>query len=145
MDTLAVLAATHQVLASYPQTLLTDVERGRAEKFRFADDRSDFVAAHLLVRACGGEVLGRSPADLTLSQQCPTCAGPHGPPRLAPAEGLAVSLAHTRGHVAACAGPGPVGVDVERLHGRMDGQVLYGVLAEAEARWVRASAQPQRA
>ena len=144
MQTLAVIGASQQVLSAYPETLLTDVERKRADGFRFESDRCDFVAAHLLVRACGGEVLGRSPAELSVAQLCPVCAGTHGPPRLVEAPEVAVSLAHTRGYVAACAGRAPVGVDVERLDGSRF-SVLFDVLAEAEARWVQASADPRRA
>jgi 4'-phosphopantetheinyl transferase len=144
VDTLAVIGVTEQVLSAYPETLLNDMERQRADAFKFDVDRRDFVAAHLLVRACGGEILGCPPDKLNVAQLCPTCAGPHGPPRLVEAPELAVSLAHTRGYVAACAGPGPVGVDVERLDGRRF-SVLFDVLAEAEARWVRASADARRA
>jgi 4'-phosphopantetheinyl transferase len=141
VETLAVVGATPQVLLAYPETLLTEVERDRAAAFRFDADRCDFVAAHLLVRACAGEVLGRPPDEVTVSQRCPTCAGPHGPPRLVETPELAISLAHTRGYVAACAGPGPLGVDVERVDRRRL-SVLFDVLAEPEARWVRASADP---
>ena len=135
VQTLAVIGASQQVLSAYPETMLTDVERERADGFGFPSDRCDFVAAHLLVRACGGEVLGRSPAELSVAQLCPVCAGNHGPPRLVEAPDLAVSLAHTRGYV---------GVDVESLDGRRF-SVLFDVLAEAEARWVRASVDPGKA
>ncbi|WP_424211349.1 4'-phosphopantetheinyl transferase family protein [Streptomyces sp. BI20] len=100
-----------------PWSLLTGVERARAEGFRADADRADFLAAHVLVRLCAGRLLGLPAGALTLVQSCGSCPRPHGRPRLVEAPGLGVSLAHTRGRVAAVAAPGPVGVDVEELAG----------------------------
>ncbi len=115
--TLVTAGATDPILAGFdePAALLTPVERNRAAAFRRAGDRDDFVAAHLLVRLCAAQVLDTEPAGLTLVQHCATCGGPHGQPSLREAPELAVSLAHTRGWVAAAAGRGRVGVDLELL------------------------------
>ncbi|MEU4577672.1 MULTISPECIES: phosphopantetheinyl transferase-like protein [Nonomuraea] len=98
-----------------PLEWLTDVERDRAARFRFAPDRIAFVAAHLLVRLCAGRVLGADPGELTLAQHCDVHGPGHGRPYLVEAPELGVSLSHTRGYVCAAAGPGRVGVDAERV------------------------------
>ncbi len=96
-----------------PAALLTDAEQHRARRFRFDRDRRDFVAAHILARVAGGAVLDVDPRRLTLVQRCAECGDAHGRPFFAEAPALGLSLSHTRGHVAAAVGPGPVGVDTE--------------------------------
>src|SRR5579859_4076774 len=96
-----------------PVELLTGAEQARLTGFRFAADRDSFLAAHLLARMVTGHVLGIRPHEVIIVQLCPRCGGPHGPARVLGAPGVGVSWSHARGQVAAIAGHGPVGIDVE--------------------------------
>lgn len=98
-----------------PSSWLTPVERQRAERLLRETDRRAYVAAHLLVRLAAAACLETDPALLTLRQHCATHGPGHGKPYLEEFPGLSVSLSHTRGYVSAAAGPGRVGVDVERV------------------------------
>ncbi|MFI6388489.1 4'-phosphopantetheinyl transferase family protein [Nonomuraea sp. NPDC050540] len=98
-----------------PAAWLTDVERARSARFVHEADRRAFVAAHLLVRLSAAACLDADPATLTLLQYCEIHGEGHGRPYLKEFPGLGVSLSHTRGYVAAAAGPGKVGVDAERV------------------------------
>ncbi|MFI6295063.1 4'-phosphopantetheinyl transferase family protein [Nonomuraea sp. NPDC050790] len=106
-------ARPEQVLA--PAGWLTDVERARSARFVHEADRRAFVAAHLLVRLSAAACLDTDPAALTLLQHCEIHGEGHGRPYLKEFPDLGVSLSHTRGYVAAAAGPGRVGVDAERV------------------------------
>ena len=94
---------------------LTAAELRRADAHRHEDDRADFVAAHFLVRVCAARLLRAATASHTVVQECDKCGGPHGRPRLDGHPEVHLSLSHTRGVVAAAAGYGPVGIDVERI------------------------------
>lgn len=115
MQPILVAAATPELLAEVPGAarMLSDAERDRMVRLRFDRDRDDFVAAHVLARACAAAVLDLPASRLTWRQRCPECGGPHGRPSVAEAPELGVSLAHASGYVAAAAAPGPVGVDLE--------------------------------
>ena len=85
---------------------------------RFAADRDAYTAAHLLVRACAGALLGVPASSVGLEQQCPRCGGVgHGRPSIAGEPGVFVSLSHTRGYVAAVAATAEANtvVAVERM------------------------------
>ena len=93
--------------------LLDDVERSRLARFRNADDRARFVAAHALLRIMVGRHVGRAPQQVVLDLTCPRCGRPHGPPRLVD-EVVHLSLAHAGCRVlVAVSTVGPVGVDVD--------------------------------
>jgi 4'-phosphopantetheinyl transferase len=139
--------ASDEVIGRFPgaRGLLTDAERERADSFRSTLDSNDYVAAHVLVRLCAARVLDTTPQRLTVIQQCDTCGGPHGRPSVKEEPHCAVSLSHSHGWVAACAGPGTVGVDIEVLAGRRrEFAVISNVLAPAERSALRASADPRR-
>lgn len=93
--------------------LLDTEERRRADRFRFAEDRRDFIAAHALKRACLSEATGRPPQSLSFA------VGPYGKPALDLEFGdpaLAFNLSHTRGcAVVAWGEDAMIGVDVEAL------------------------------
>jgi len=138
-------APTAQVLAAWPhaESWLTEAERGRAARFLRGGDRDDFVAAHALVRLCAGELAKAPATELTVTQLCADCGGPHGQPTIAERPDIHVSLAHTRGHVVAGADWARIGVDVERIRGSGAEQALIeSVLAPAEAERVRAANEP---
>ncbi|WNI30970.1 4'-phosphopantetheinyl transferase superfamily protein [Streptomyces sp. ITFR-6] len=106
-------AGALRALASV-RSALTEAEKARAARLRSSDDREDYFAAHLLVRECAARWSGVPAHRLTLRQLCPGCGSPtHGRPYIEELPWVAVSLSHTRGHVAAAAGAGPVAVDVE--------------------------------
>lgn len=122
------------VLAGESERWLTPMERQRANRFQFADDRESFLAAHALVRTCAAELLDVAPDALTLVQRCATCGGPHGKPRLLGHPDLTVTLSHTRGYVAAAASYRLVGVDVDVVSERpLDWSLVRSVLSPAEA------------
>lgn len=122
---------------------LTSVERARTHRFRVAADADDFVAAHLLAREVVALVAPDpiDACDVRIESRCSVCAGDdHGQPTVR-GHSLGVSLSHTRGVVAAAAGSGRVGIDVERTGGGTD-VVLASALTSAEATAVWASADP---
>jgi 4'-phosphopantetheinyl transferase len=132
-DILVMAGASDRVHAAWaePATLLAGYEWDRAAAFRFPRDAADFVAAHVLVRLVAAELLGPTADRLTLAQRCQRCGGPHGQPSIVESPDLAVSLSHTPGYVAAVAGSGPLGVDVEASPYR-GGELPPTVLAPAE-------------
>jgi 4'-phosphopantetheinyl transferase len=142
-------ARSEDLLAQWaqPASLLTSVEQDRAGRFRFEYDRLDFVAAHLLARVAGAVALRVDPRELTLLQRCVECHGAHGVPFFAEEHGLKVSLAHTRGYVAAAVGWGQVGVDAERtgLASRVDDDLASAVLAPGELKLLSAAANKRHA
>jgi 4'-phosphopantetheinyl transferase len=107
------VAPTAEVLARWPDpwSAVSAVERDRAQAFHGADDRRDFLAAHLLVRECVTALTGE--ASVLIEQRCDECGGPHGKPFVAGTPGVHVSWSHSHGHVGAVAAPVPVGIDVE--------------------------------
>jgi 4'-phosphopantetheinyl transferase len=123
---------------------LNPAERDRAAALVRAGDRADYIAAHVLVRRCAGLLLGVSPDRLTLVQRCPGCGHTgHGRPSLVQAPELRLSLAHTRGYVAAVADTEAIAVDVERVPDRTRANELAGaVLTPAERALLAASADP---
>jgi 4'-phosphopantetheinyl transferase len=130
------------------QGWLTGPERARADALVRPGDRADYIAAHVLARRCAALVLGLPPGQrLTLVQRCPECGREgHGRPGIAGAPQLRLSLAHTRGYVAAAADTRSVAVDAERLAARTTLAELVGaVLTPAEQDVVRDSPSPELA
>lgn len=95
--------------------LLSEAERERHARFRFAEDREIFLVAHALNRVHLARALGCEPAALSFQvseRGRPELAGPEAArePR------LRFNLSHTHGLVAsALALEHDVGIDVERL------------------------------
>lgn len=91
---------------------LSDEERARAARFRGADDRTRFVAAHAALRSILGRYAGCPPEAIAFD------LGPHGKPGLAvpSGTGIAFNLSHSGGlAVVAVARGRRVGVDVEAV------------------------------
>ncbi|WP_158714929.1 MULTISPECIES: 4'-phosphopantetheinyl transferase family protein [Streptomyces] len=143
----ATVSTTAEVLhhPAARESLLTEVERRRAARFRHEASRLDFVAAHLLVRMCAARSLGVAADDIELAQYCDECEEHgHGRPYVPGRHDVQVSLSHTRGVVAAAAGPAAVGVDVELLGRRsVAPSVLEQVLTQRELRVSGRSRDPQ--
>ncbi|MFJ8232892.1 4'-phosphopantetheinyl transferase family protein [Streptomyces sp. NPDC094448] len=112
----AAVATTAEVLA-HPELhegLLEPWELRRLAPIRLPGRRDDVVAARLLLRLCVARFTGRPPHEAAPAQYCAGCGrSGHGRPYLPGHPGIGVSLSHTDGLVAAAAGPGAVGIDVE--------------------------------
>jgi 4'-phosphopantetheinyl transferase len=88
--------------------LLTREERARAESFKFARDRSRFIAARGLLRTLLAQRLGLDPPRVEFAY------GEHGKPRLAGDGGLRFNLSHSDGLMAiALCEDREVGIDIE--------------------------------
>ena len=126
---------------------LSPPEQERMGRLRRSADREDFLAAHFLVRVCASRVLGVSPTEVSITQRCAVCGGPHGRPEVDGHPGVGASLAHSRGVVAAAAGTVPVGVDIEAFPpaGGLAAGDLSAALTAAEIAAVEAAADPGRA
>ena len=146
MPTRYVVAASAEVLLRLPEVVaaLSPAELARADRFRRETDRRDFLAAHTLARWVAGVVVDRAPHRVSLRQRCAVCGGGgHGRPDLPDHPEVGVSWSHIAGVVAAAAGLGPVGIDVEIVTDRIAEQRWYEtVLTAKEIGWVRRSAAP---
>ena len=144
-DCLVVHAATEEVLSatSDPASLLNRHERSRLERFRRSADARDFLAGHVLLRLGAAAWLGRRSHDVDVEQICERCGGPHGRPTLVAVPDARVSLAHTRGHVAAAVGAGTVGVDVEARRPASSLANLPGVYNDAELLLAASATDPE--
>lgn len=114
--------------------VLSDLERARAARFRFAADRIRSVVARASLRRLLGSYLGLDPIDVSFAE------GPHGKPLLADERcTLSFNTAHSGGlvvHVVSeCS---VVGIDVERIRFEPLGEAMLGeFLTRAEASRLR--------
>ncbi len=108
---------THDLSEAHVSAMLSVLspdERDRQQRFAFAEDRRDYVVAHVLLRTALATRTETAPDRLRFD------ATPHGKPfLLPPSDGgpvPAFSITHARG-VVACAvgGRGRIGVDVESV------------------------------
>ncbi len=107
----------------------------RADRFRFAPDRTRFIAAHALLRTALAAALGRRPSQLAFA------LGPHGKPFLADTPGPHFNLTHTPGLAALALHAVPVGCDAEPTARRVT-EAVFPVMAEEEAQWLRTLRTP---
>ncbi|MGW0665458.1 4'-phosphopantetheinyl transferase family protein [Streptomyces sp. NPDC002746] len=142
----AAVATTAEVLA-HPELdadMLAPWEHRRLDRIRVPARRDDVVAARLLLRLCASRFTGRAPDAHELIQFCPECGQyEHGRPSLRDSPRTGISMSHAHGLVAAAAGPGAVGIDVEpstRRPGPM--AVLRRMLPEAAAEAAVTSQDP---
>lgn len=123
---------------------LTAAEHARAALFASPLDREDYLAAHLMVRACAARATGAEAAALSYTHSCPDCgATDHGRPRIPELPELSVSVSHTAGRAAAAVGPGRVAVDIEGTSlspGRL--AAAHRMLTPTERAAVEAAADP---
>lgn len=123
---------------------LTERERVRAHAHR-PGNRSRFVAAHLLTRLSAAQHLGCQARLLVIRQECHDCGEPHGKPTLVGHPDIGISMSHAGNMVAAFAGEGPVGVDIEHVQRRpVEPKTWQAVLTPTEATVVRQSMDPHR-
>jgi 4'-phosphopantetheinyl transferase len=127
------------------EAMLNPGERARADRFVFAADRRDFVAAHGLFREMLGNWLGLAPSQLRMSVDAPGAK-----PRLITRGyvGLDVNITHCRGLVACIGGFGcSVGIDAEPLAaGTFNADSAPSAAEEVfsgdEIRWLRGRPPP---
>lgn len=98
--------------------LLTDDERTRAERFRLARVRDQFVAARGHLRALLGRYLGIEPRAV------PMLYADGGKPHLPAGFDLHFNVSHTDGLAVIALGHTRVGVDVERVRDIPDAEAL---------------------
>lgn len=111
------------------RALLPPAEQARADRFRFATDRTAYVAAHGLLRAELGRWLGKAPGRVEIVYDAlgkPGLAGPRAP-------ALHFSISHSRRYVACAFSQVRVGVDIEETDREIDLAVAK-VLAGPERR-----------
>ncbi len=144
---IAVVRRTVHLLPHARTTPFSRQELARADAVSSSRAREDYLAAHILVRLCAARYLGVPANTLVVRQECPHCAADdHGRPFLPDHPGVGISLSHTRGAVAAAAGEGPVGVDIEEITAvRFDPRLARRVLGDRELSTVLGSADPRRA
>lgn len=122
---------------------LTPDEVRRSAAFKFAHDRDDYVAAHLLVREAAALFTGDESRTLRLGHRCPDCASAdHGVPKILERPLVNVSLSHARGVVAAMSGAGRLGIDVDNLLRDLSpsDELIRSTMAPAEEAAIVASA-----
>ncbi|OPG03935.1 hypothetical protein B1R27_27030 [Streptomyces sp. GKU 895] len=145
---MVMIGRSQDVVLAGAGATLTARERDRAARLPAGARRTDYLAAHILVRLCAARLTGIPVRDLEIRQTCDECgARDHGRPFVPGWPDLGVSLSHTRGAVAAVAGWGVVGVDVENAAEAtaFDRRVAHRVLTAAELRAVEGSRDPGRA
>jgi 4'-phosphopantetheinyl transferase len=126
------------------ENVLCREERERRDRFRFPEDRRDFVMAHGLLRH-------------SLSQRFPNWRpeqwrfekNSSGKPYLSGEAGgisaLEFNLSHTRGFVACVVSSGRVGIDVERLRDGVDYEgIAWSNYAEQEIKATKALSASDR-
>jgi len=121
---------TYAVLGVDEAKLLLDTEESRRlARFRDAEDRLSFLAAHAGARLLLGALAGQ-PADRVRFETSPL-----GKPRLVDAPtGLDFSLSHARGAVAVAAAYMPIGVDIEPIRQISDLDQMVEIALSPEER-----------
>jgi 4'-phosphopantetheinyl transferase len=125
--------------ASRLRALLTPAEQERADRFRFATDRTAYVTAHGLLRAELGRRLGEAPERVEIVHDAmgkPGLAGPRAP-------ALHFSISHSRRYVACAFSRVKVGVDIEQTDREIDPAVAK-VLSGPERRHLDSLAPKDR-
>ena len=90
---------------------LSRLERERADRFRFQEDRSAFENRHVFLRTVLGQLTGRDPASLSFGE------GEYGKPFLVDS-GPAFNMSRSGAATLLATGGSPVGVDVEEVRSR---------------------------
>jgi 4'-phosphopantetheinyl transferase len=121
--------------------LLDMSEQARADRFRLADDRDAYIAAHGLLRATLSCMAGIAAADLRFRTT------ESGKSALDPAQALPdlhFSLTHTRGLAACAVGHHALGIDAEAWHVPAPIELAARYFAPVEAQLVAAQAPAER-
>jgi 4'-phosphopantetheinyl transferase len=113
---------------------LDQPERERLGRLVRDQDRSGFLAAHVLLRQLLADRLGRRAEELRFTRRpCPRCGGDHGRPALADGDPtIEFSLARSAELVVVALAPVPVGVDVEALASGEEAEEVSALLHPLE-------------
>lgn len=116
--------------------LLTDEERARADRYRFAVDRRRSIVARAVTRQILAQSLGGVPGELQIVE------GEYGKPELAGHE-IEFNASHSGDLVALAFGRGtPVGIDVERRRTLRDPlAIARRFFSEAEFAFISAASE----
>lgn len=130
-----------------PADCLNGLELERASRFRFAEDRWSYTAAHAGLRTLLGRILGERPQNIrfrALSKGKLALCDSYYAADLAAS--LQFSISHTRGMVAVAISGSSVGVDVERVRPLPDmRRLVFDLMApEAFAAFRRAKSVQER-
>ncbi len=99
--------------------VLSDTERGRAQRFYRESHRQRFVASHVALRQLLADKLHTTPEALSFA------SGPHGKPYLPDAPGCHFNLSHSgTAALIAVSMHGQVGVDIEQVRELRDAEGL---------------------
>jgi 4'-phosphopantetheinyl transferase len=123
--------------------LLDTEETERLAQLTVGEARDTFATSRAVQRLLGARYLNVPPAEVRVNRGCQYCAGNHGRPRWV-GGAVEYSISHTgEWLLAAVAGTGPVGVDVESIALNRDvGRLASVTLTEAEK--VRFAQLPER-
>src|SRR5690606_29218472 len=94
--------------------VLSEVERARAARFRFARDRYRFIAGHAFARHILARYCGQAPADLAFEY------GPAGKPYLADWTSIHFNYSGTTHRGVLAVGKCQIGVDIEQVDWNID-------------------------
>jgi 4'-phosphopantetheinyl transferase len=98
--------------------LLSPAERAHVDRHHREADQRRLRLSRALLRLLLARYLELEPGRIPVERRCPTCARPHGKPRLRGRSGLQFSVAHAGDLlVFAVQAQTPVGVDLEALAG----------------------------
>jgi 4'-phosphopantetheinyl transferase len=115
------------------ESLLSDIERQRAARFQYREDRQRYVASNGALRVLLGTYLRTDPRLVPIvSGPCVRCHGSHGKPLVLTHPRLNFSMSHS-GRVAVFAlSRHAVGVDVESVDALPDYTVMNGYFTPME-------------
>lgn len=147
MISLAMIATPQQAIEMSLQAgaTLTKQEQRRAAATRHGATRATFIAAHLLVRVCVAAQTSTAAGTIEVRQHCPNCDSAHGRPEIHPPSGTGIGISHTTDMVAAIAGPGRVGIDVEPINRRPSADLRSAALTTTELTSINDNPNPHLA
>ena len=111
------------------------LNKGEMENYnrlKFANNRRDYLAAHLLSRYCINILTNEDIHEIELNQHCASCGGKHGKPEVIYPVNTFVSWSHTSGYVASISAYKPVGIDIEKKDQLLDAKFGESFLSKLE-------------
>lgn len=111
------------------------LNKGEVENYnrlKLANNRRDYLAAHLLSRYCIHSLTNENIHEIELEQQCPSCGGKHDKPEVIYPVNTFVSWSHTSGYVASISAHKPVGIDIEKKDQILDEKFGESFLSKLE-------------
>ena len=121
-------------------SLLNADEQERADRFKVAGAREQFVVSRALLRVVMGKYLNTDPRQVAFTVTS------HGKPELAVNSDMRFNLSHTDGLTAiGVTRLGAIGIDVERIQRKVDAlELAQRFFSRKETDWVRAHPEEER-